>query len=173
MISLKNFKSDRYSDIGIKKLIWVKNGSNWKITKESWKPQSNTKTKQEELATISNNLSDESTTKEIAPKNLDRWVHAWENQDIELYLSFYSKEFVATNGRYSDWRVDRIAALKGHSNISIQLENIKIFSSKDTAEIDFIQNFKSDRYSDIGTKKLILVKNGSDWKITKETWKPQ
>ena len=104
--------------------------------------QSNKKTKQEELATISNNLSDVSTTKEIASKNLDRWVRAWENQDIESYLSFYSKEFVPTNGRYSDWRVDRIAALKGHSNISIQLENIKIFSSKDTVEIDFTQKFQ-------------------------------
>ena len=135
--------------------------------------QSNTKSKQEELATISKNLSDVSTTKEIASKNLDRWVRAWENQDIELYLSFYSKEFVPTNGRYSDWWIDRIAALKRHANISIQLENIQIFSSKDTAEIDFTQSFKSNRYSDIGIKKLIWVKNGSDWKITKETWKPQ
>ena len=135
--------------------------------------QSNTKSKQEELATISKNFSDVSTTKEIASKNLDRWVRAWENQDIELYLSFYSKEFVPTNGRYSDWWIDRIAALKRHANISIQLENIQIFSSKDTAEIDFTQSFKSNRYSDIGIKKLIWVKNGSDWKITKETWKPQ
>ena len=135
--------------------------------------QSNTKSKQEELATISKNLSDVSTTKEIASKNLDRWVRAWENQDIELYLSFYSKEFVPTNGRYSDWWIDRIAALKRHANISIQLENIQIFSSKDTAEIDFTQSFKSNTYSDIGIKKLIWVKNGSDWKITKETWKPQ
>ena len=135
--------------------------------------QSNTKSKQEELATISKNLSDVSTTKEIASKNLDRWVRAWENQDIELYLSFYSKEFVPTNGRYSDWWIDRIAALKRHAKISIQLENIQIFSSKDTAEIDFTQSFKSNRYSDIGIKKLIWVKNGSDWKITKETWKPQ
>jgi phospholipid-binding lipoprotein MlaA len=135
--------------------------------------QSNTKSKQEELATISKNFSDVSTTKEIASKNLDRWVRAWENQDIESYLSFYSKEFVPTNGRYSDWRVDRIAALKRHANISIQLEKIQIFSSKDTAEINFTQSFKSNRYSDIGIKKLIWVKNGSDWKITKETWKPQ
>ena len=135
--------------------------------------QSNKKTKQEELATISNNLSDVSTTKEIASKNLDRWVRAWENQDIESYLSFYSKEFVPTNGRYSDWWIDRIAALKRHANISIQLEKIQIFSSKDTAEINFTQSFKSNRYSDIGIKKLIWVKNGSDWKITKETWKPQ
>ena len=106
-------------------------------------------------------------------KKLEKWVKAWENQDIELYLSFYSKEFVPTNGRYSDWWIDRIAALKRHANISIQLENIQIFSSKDTAEIDFTQSFKSNRYSDIGIKKLIWVKNGSDWKITKETWKPQ
>jgi hypothetical protein len=30
------FKSDEYSDIGIKELFWVKYGGNWRITSETW-----------------------------------------------------------------------------------------------------------------------------------------
>ena len=37
-------------------------------------------------------------------------------------------------------------------------------TKKNTVEINFTQTFKSDEYSDIGLKKLIWVKNGSDWR---------
>ena len=40
-------------------------------------------------------------------------------------------------------------------------------------DINFTQTFKSDEYSDIGVKELVWVKNGSDWKIIKETWIPR
>ena len=34
----QTFKSDTYSDIGIKELIWGGNGSDWRIFKETWLP---------------------------------------------------------------------------------------------------------------------------------------
>ena len=34
----QTFKSDKYSDIGIKELFWVKYGGNWRITSETWFP---------------------------------------------------------------------------------------------------------------------------------------
>ena len=66
----------------------------------------------------------------------------------------------------------RKAALKRHANISIQLQNIQIYQNKDTANINFIQTFKSNGFSDIGIKELVWVKNGSGWRIIKETWIP-
>ena len=56
--------------------------------------------------------------------------------------------------------------------MSIQLQNIQISQSKKTVEVNFIQTFKSDGYSDTGVKELVWVKNGSDWRIIKETWVP-
>ena len=56
--------------------------------------------------------------------------------------------------------------------MSIQLQNIQTSQSKNTVENNFIQTFKSDGYSDTGIKELVWVKNGSDWRIIKETWKP-
>ena len=105
-------------------------------------------------------------------KHLDKWARAWEKQDIELYLSFYSKEFKGSKERHADWRISRQAALKRHANISIQLQNIQIRQDKDTVDINFIQTFKSDGFSDIGIKELVWEKNGSGWRIIKETWIP-
>ena len=108
--------------------------------------------------------------KGFLPEYLDKWVRAWEQQDIELYLSFYSKEFKGSKQRHEDWRTYRQAALKKHTSISIQLKNIEISKNKDNIEISFTQNFKSPEHSDIGTKKLVWVRNGSVWRIIKETW---
>ena len=157
----------------------------------------NTKAKQEKLASISATPSELNTgsvsfqgdafnetrysaetfltslsPKELVSMHLEKWVRAWEKQDMELYLSFYSKEFKGSKERYADWRISRQSAFKRHANISIQLQNIQIFQSKDTVDINFTQTFKSDKYSDIGIKELVWVKNGSDWKIIKETWIP-
>ena len=159
--------------------------------------QANAKAKQEQLASISDNLSELNTgsvsfkgdafngtsdsaetfltslsSKELVSKHLEKWVRAWEKQDIELYLSFYSKEFKGSKERHADWRISRQAALKRHANISIQLQNIQIYQNKDTVDINFIQAFKSDGFSDIGRKELVWAKNGSGWRIIKETWIP-
>jgi len=112
------------------------------------------------------------TSKDLVSKHLDKWARAWEKQDIELYLSFYSKEFKGSKERHADWRIFRQTALKKHANISIQLQNIQIHQSKDTVDINFIQTFKSDGFSDIGVKELVWAKNGSGWRIIKETWIP-
>jgi len=117
-------------------------------------------------------VSEVTTSKDLVSKHLEKWVRAWEKQDIELYLSFYSKEFKGSKERHADWRTSRQAAFKRPTNISIQLQNIQISQNKGTVEINFTQTFKSDGYSDIGIKELVWVKNGSDWRIIKETWMP-
>ena len=117
-------------------------------------------------------VSEVTTSKDLVSKHLEKWVRAWEKQDIELYLSFYSKEFKGSKERHADWRTSRQAAFKRPTNISIQLQNIQISENKGTVEINFTQTFKSDGYSDIGIKELVWVKNGSDWRIIKETWMP-
>ena len=113
------------------------------------------------------------TSKDLVSNHLDKWVRAWETKDIELYLAFYSKEFKGSKEKHADWRISRQAALKRHTNISVQLQNIQISQGKDTVDINFTQTFKSDGFSDIGVKELVWAKKGSDWKIIKETWIPR
>jgi TPR repeat protein len=112
------------------------------------------------------------TSKELVSSYLNHWVHSWEKKDIKMYFSFYSKEFKGTKQRHVDWRISRQAAIKTHTNISIQLKNIQISQSKDTVQVNFTQIFKSAGYSDIGIKELIWAKTGNGWRIIEETWEP-
>ncbi len=122
---------------------------------------------------ISQNNSSVTTSNDLVLKFLDKWVRSWEKKDTDLYLSFYLKSFKGLEETRADWRISRKAALERHKNISIQIKNIQVSLVKDTAEINFTQSFESDSYSDIGAKKLVWVKSGSDWQITKEIWVPQ
>ena len=46
----------------------------------------------------------------------------------------------------------------------------EIAQNKNIIELNFIQKFNSDKYSDTGIKELLWIKGGGDWKILKETW---
>ena len=105
-------------------------------------------------------------------KKLEKWVNAWENQDIETYLSFYAKDFRGSKKNHAGWLVSRKYALKRNNSISIQLKNIKMNINKDTVQFNFTQIYKSDNYSDIGTKEILLSNNGNELKIFNEVWKP-
>ncbi len=112
-----------------------------------------------------------SSNDEISNK-LEHWVKAWENKDIETYLSFYAKDFRGSKENHSAWLVFRKYALKRNNSISIQLKNIKMIINKDTVQFNFTQIYKSDNYSDVGTKEILLSNNGNELKIFSEVWKP-
>jgi hypothetical protein len=150
--------------------------------------QPNINLKEEQFGSISNSVSaltkkaqigkgiknsEVIISKDFISKYLGKWVRAWENKDIELYLSLYSDVFKGLEETNKDWRISRQAKFEKNKNISIQLENIHFFSTTDTVEINFIQTFKSDRYADIGLKKLVWMKSGSQWRIIRETWAPK
>jgi len=152
--------SDNLSELNTGSVSFLKKDSPANLTKKSQPGKSRNNIE----ATIS---------KDLVSNHLDKWVRAWETQDIELYLSFYSKEFKGSKEKHADWRISRQATLKKHTNISVQLQNIQISQGKDTVDINFTQTFKSDGFSDIGVKELVWAKKGSDWKIIKETWIPR
>ena len=59
-----------------------------------------------------------------------------------------------------------------NSGITIQVSDIQMKQNDETIEMSFVQDFKSDRVSDIGMKELIWKNEGNRWKIIKEIWKP-
>ena len=156
----QNYKSDIYADTGIKELILEKNKSNWKIVDETWIPM-------EDFAADPKASVDPTS---LVTTQLSSWLEAWENQDVGSYLSFYSKQFKSPKGNRSRWEALRHRALKANANLTIQASNLQISQSEEIIELNFIQTFKSDNYSDVGIKELVWSKNGNDWKILKETW---
>jgi len=158
----QEYKSDGYTDTGIKELLLEKKGTNWKIINETWMPTN----------ALANDKSSTDRSKQVSDK-LAGWLKAWEHQDVNTYLSFYSNKFKTPKGSHAKWRNTRHRALKANKNLSIQVSNIQTSQTsqnKNIIEINFIQRFNSKKYSDIGIKELVWINDGSDWKILKETW---
>jgi len=155
----QNYKSDRFSDTGIKKLLLLKKETGWKIVEELWSPTSPT--------IISINSSGRTTQ---VNKKLTSWIRAWENKDVLAYLSFYSEKFRTPKNSHIEWLDSRHQALQTKKNLTINIKNLKITENEGVIETNFIQEFHSDKYSDVGIKELVWIKAGDSWKIFKETW---
>ena len=110
----------------------------------------------------------------IINSKLLHWVKAWENRNIPLYLSFYSKSFKDPKRSRSQWEAHRRRNIENTLIISIQMINIKTYvTSKNLIIVTFIQRFKSNKFLDVGLKELVWKKGTEDWKIIKETCTPQ
>jgi hypothetical protein len=100
------------------------------------------------------------------------WLKAWQGREVNAYLSFYSKNFKDPKKSRKEWEMQRRSALSRNSSITIQVSDIQMKQNDETIEMSFVQDFKSDRASDIGMKELIWKNEGNRWKIIKEIWKP-
>ena len=156
---IQSYRSDGYTDTGIKELILEKKKAGWKIVKETWMP-----------AVEPTRNKPSANQIERIKAELTNWRKAWEDKDINAYLSFYSGKFKTPKSNRAKWKNSRRHALKANKNLSIQLSNLHISQSEKTVELNFIQKYQSDGYADAGIKELVWIKTGSDWKILKETW---
>ena len=98
------------------------------------------------------------------------WIKAWENKEVQLYLSFYSEKFKGYKENRSVWEASRRKALTSRSSMIIEAKNIDIIRINKKVKISFTQIFKSEDYEDIGNKVLEWEKAKTGWKIVKETW---
>jgi outer membrane protein assembly factor BamE (lipoprotein component of BamABCDE complex)/ketosteroid isomerase-like protein len=139
-----------------------------------------------ELSSLSKkNIKDIEGNKKIPKESLKRlndydvvksiindWSTAWENKDVESYLSYYTSDYTS---EYFDshqlWKKDRENRIKNKSSIKILISNIDIefnIEESEIAFVKFIQNYESDKYKDSVTKKITLIKENNNWKITNE-----
>lgn len=106
---------------------------------------------------------------------IGEWKFAWEmsageSGDIETYISFYSRKFRTNRFNRESWKLDKARKNGKKQWIRVELADIKISGpDKDNfLEVRFFQNYKSSNYSSKGEKLLVLVKEGSSWKIMNE-----
>mgnify|MGYP002635769684 CR=1 FL=1 len=109
---------------------------------------------------------------DIVVSQLLIWLNAWEGGEVDTYLSFYSKNFQAPQKSFKEWEQRRRYVLGRSSGTTIQVSDMEMKQNDEVIEMSFIQDFKSDRTSDIGRKELIWKNEGNSWKIIKETWNP-
>ncbi|GAB6069511.1 hypothetical protein JCM30760_06080 [Thiomicrorhabdus hydrogeniphila] len=107
----------------------------------------------------------------VVKKSLEQWRHAWANQDVKSYLSFYDKNnFLPKNGmRYSTWEKGRYRSLQNPKFIKVFLDDIQITPISSTMmRTRFLQRYHSDRFKDDVYKVLLWKKTEGTWKIIQE-----
>lgn len=122
---------------------------------------------------------------------LGKWQAAWEEKDLNTYMSTYSDKALITRVTVRDSKETKIYLTKKqlrakmkrlnslYGEIQVVISNPQINGDRATAEVTFLQKFTGTpasgtrpAYSDIGTKELNLMVDPTDghWRIYAETW---
>ncbi len=102
---------------------------------------------------------------------LKAWSAAWSAQAVDMYLSFYHKQYKPSNGlSRKGWVQSRRYRLKKPDWIKIGLSNFKVEknSAKQTV-VRFNQLYQSNSFRDESAKQIVLLYTEDGWKIFRET----
>ncbi len=105
-----------------------------------------------------------------AERFLHDWAQAWSSQDVDAYLACYADAFIPPAGKSrQQWEVQRRSRLANPKKINIQINKLQ-FEQLDNGhlQVDLIQSYKSDVYSDQTRKVFILGAAETGWGIYRE-----
>ena len=122
---------------------------------------------------------------------LGKWQAAWEEKDLNTYMSIYSDEAQITRVNVRGGKETSVYLTKGqlrakmkrlntmYADIQVSISNLQVNGDRAVADVKFLQKFTGTpasgsrpAYSDYGTKKLNLMVDPTDghWRIYAETW---
>jgi murein L,D-transpeptidase YafK len=104
---------------------------------------------------------------------LKDWETAWESRDTEKYLSFYSRDFVSSDGKnYQKFKEYKSRVNQSKRFIHLQMEQKSILlSQKDERHIAVVrmnQDYRSDNFKSFSRKVLYLKEKQGKWEIIGE-----
>jgi len=104
---------------------------------------------------------------------LKDWKTAWESRDTAKYLSFYSRDFVSSDGKnYQKFKEYKYRVNQSKKFIQLQMEQKSfLLSHKDeghTAIVRMNQDYRSDNFKSYSRKILYLKEKQGKWEIIGE-----
>ncbi|NWF93147.1 MAG: L,D-transpeptidase family protein [Syntrophaceae bacterium] len=104
---------------------------------------------------------------------LREWKTAWEKRDTARYLSFYSRDFVSSDGKnYQKFKEYKYRVNQSKKFIQIQLEPKSLFLSQkgrgSVAIVRLNQDYRSDNFKSYSRKILYLREKEGRWEIIGE-----
>ncbi|MCP3954887.1 MAG: DUF1566 domain-containing protein [Desulfobacterales bacterium] len=104
----------------------------------------------------------------IAAK-VQSWQAAWQNKQLEAYITHYHPEFVGSGRTLSTWKAHKARLNKKYQRITITITELKTNITGSRAFAWFKQQYTSDVYHSKGYKMLEFKKIEGEWKIFRET----
>lgn len=160
----QKYKGDGFESIGEKNLYFKKNSNQWKIYGEFFKEQSR--------RIVPIKVPIVSTFDEVNAF-ISLWRIAWEQQDLDVYMSLYNKDFEARGMDFEAWKQYKKNLNHKYQSITIKIQDLEMVkSSENRVWVHFKQDFRADEYHDFGQKRMYLIKEGETWQIKSEIWTP-
>jgi len=104
---------------------------------------------------------------------LEKWKAAWEEKNLDRYLKMYHRNFRIGGLDYEKFRDSKKKFLGKYSIIRIELDRVTVNKVQAGYEVNFLQSFRGDNYSDKGWKSMVLAGGkGAGFRILSERWSP-
>ena len=102
------------------------------------------------------------------------WAASWSEQQVERYLSFYSRDFRPESGEgRAAWSRERRERILRPSSIQVTLGPLEAAEQASARiSVSFNQGYATESYRDEVRKTLDLVWEGDAWRIAAERSRP-
>jgi len=97
------------------------------------------------------------------------WATAWANKNMSNYYMSYVDGFQGKFPTRTDWKRQREKNITQAKNIAINFSNVQIVTlAPGRTQVQFIQNYISDRIQDTSKKTMVFVQKNDKWLIERE-----
>jgi murein L,D-transpeptidase YafK/Tfp pilus assembly protein PilF len=106
---------------------------------------------------------------EVSLKNfLAQWRQNWENKAINSYIGMYSARFRNGDQNLKAYRIYKEGVFSRAGKIQLRVDLESVVRYDKYAVITFRQEYRSNRLTSTGTKRLFVVRENDAWKIIAE-----
>lgn len=123
------------------------------------------------LVAASKKLVDRTGYKQQAKELVKEWLHAWSDEKMETYASFYSESFYSNGMNKDQWVRRKKRLSRQYRYINVTGRDYRVKKTGENLKVRFFQTYESSGYVAEGIKELTLVKEDQVWKIYRESWK--
>lgn len=100
------------------------------------------------------------------------WIDAWSSKAMDTYAAFYSDRFSSDGLNKAEWVARKKMLARKYQYIEITGSRFHVKQNgPDECVVRFYQTYRSSGFSTQGTKTLVFIRKGDEWKIFQENWK--
>jgi murein L,D-transpeptidase YafK len=159
--------------VGRKKFFLTQKDGGFKIIGEDYQTGDENEKGSENLFILTcRNLREEPAQEDPDMESMvSGWLAAWSSKDISAYGQYYAEDFRSQGMNKSEWLKYKDALNQKYNFIRVTKDNLQVRKTGGQCVVSFIQRYKSDAFTAVGVKQLILKIENGNWKIFQENWK--
>jgi len=102
---------------------------------------------------------------------IEAWRAAWEEEEIETYMSFYNPRFNSSGKDWDEWKAYKVRLADKYKDIHVKVNNLRLLKNDGLVLAKFEQVYETPTFYSRGEKRLFFRQNSKEWKIVGEFFK--